>query len=480
MIDRSYGIPFGRVRSRNDHLVVDAQDLHGLKWSLDIHEAVFRGDLITEAFIDQTINLHQRADVAIALSTGCGNVLQNLRSIAYIAGTPPFTVMGERLEENHLPYSCLVRYSGISGRGRVGVELLTFNEFGNCRQMDKRKFVDGDLQDPGEESRWGFERELRWAVSGYPLILDGAKTSLETLAYDVSDYRHLWRLVQLETSLMEPLRSLQPEAARIPRRLEFYFGADQIRRGGLRFVQATKGKKVVFQTIVPFSREWVDNMCNVSQIDKNALDELIRGGDYFELDQDKLSIDLKTHGYFEKKSSEDVTQPGDFYLSRDRQECEMILLPAVYPHHIIGIDKERKVVNITISGLSGRSGVTIDDAQDLCVRADLQDAIILDNGNDVVARIRGGDVICHPTNIRQSTQTRLTGAIHFGYLHAEGLAAGAVRGFEVADTIATAQPLVRARQPEEFPESTTIDVPVPSSEPSEDGQQNDTVQEFDR
>ena len=108
-----------------------------------------------------------------------------------------------------------------------------------------------------------------------------------------------------------------------------------------------------------------------------------------------------------------MTQNGHFFVDIERRELSMKLLPAIYPHHIVGLNEKGQVVNISICGLSGRSGITILDAKSLCVNVGLTDALIFDNGNDVFARYEGKNPICHGKNNRQ---TRLTAALHFAEL----------------------------------------------------------------
>src|SRR5258707_7173716 len=91
LIERSYGIPFGRFRSDAAQMLSDADELHGYKWSIETHEAVFAADAATE----ERLKSHTQRRVPIEISTGLGNVLQNLRSLAYVDRTP-YMVVGER------------------------------------------------------------------------------------------------------------------------------------------------------------------------------------------------------------------------------------------------------------------------------------------------------------------------------------------------------------------------------------------------
>ena len=91
LIERSYGIPFGRFRSDAVRLLSDPNELHGYKWSIETHEAVFEADAAT----DMRLQHGEQRRVLIKLSTGLGNVLQNLRSVAYV-DRAPYMVVGER------------------------------------------------------------------------------------------------------------------------------------------------------------------------------------------------------------------------------------------------------------------------------------------------------------------------------------------------------------------------------------------------
>ena len=138
-------------------------------------------------------------------------------------------------------------------------------------------------------------------------------------------------------------------------------------------------------------------------------------------------MDFKKGGYIHKGKADDVKEPGDFFIDENNREIIIKLKPAIYPHHILGITEDHRVVNICIAGLSGRSGITIDGAKSLCKKIGLSDAIILDNGNDVITRFNGGNVICHKLNTRK---TRLTAALHFGFPRKSNESDNHFEGFE--------------------------------------------------
>lgn len=408
LIERSYGIPFGRFRNNAVKLVSDPEELHGYKWSVQTHEAVFEADVAT----DEHVRSGKPRPVPIDLSTGLGNVLQNLRAIAYV-DRATYMVVGER-PDHPPPYACLVQYTPTREKPQaVGVELLLFNELGGCQRVDKQLYSKEPV-DATTKAEPKFEDNIRWAVSGYPLIVGGAEVSLEATTRNVSDYRHVWRLPRLQATVVQHLaeKSRMPDAAK---RIEFYFGFDEIRERR-NFVLATRGDQITFPMELPMTEEWVETMCTVCDIPEDHLKNLPQFNKEryaIEFAPDELRKDFGSTDYVEKSNRNEVAEPGDFFIDPDRREIVVKLLPAIYPHHIVGIDEGERVVNITICGQSGRSGITIGDAKKLCAKLGLTDALIFDNGNDVFARLRGGHVISHAKNTRQ---TRLTAALHFAFL----------------------------------------------------------------
>ena len=58
------------------------------------------------------------------------------------------------------------------------------------------------------DAKPGIENEIQWAVSGYPLLLEGEEVPLEMIAESVTDYRHLWSLPKLQKSVVNHLALL--------------------------------------------------------------------------------------------------------------------------------------------------------------------------------------------------------------------------------------------------------------------------------
>jgi hypothetical protein len=406
MIERSYGIPFGRFRSDAVRLLSDANELHGFKWSIETHEAVFEADAAT----DVRLQSGMQRRVPIKLSTGIGNVLQNLRSVAYIDRTP-YMVVGER-PDHPPPYACLVEYSPNADR-QIGVELLLFNELGGCQQVEKKQYLESPVE-ATMDAKAKYEDAIRWAVSGYPLVLNSHAVTLELTTRNVSDFRHVWRLPKLQKSVVQHLAEASTDAD-TAKRIEFYFGFDEIREKRS-FVLATRNETLTLPLELAMTEEWVETMCNVCKIAESKLLQLSQFNKAryaILLSPEEVEMDFKETDYTKVDTREEVKRSGQFFIDIPRGELSVRLLPAIYPHHIVGLDEPGNVVNISICGQSGRSGITIDAAKSLCMEIGLTDALIFDNGNDVFARYEGKSPISHKANTRQ---TRLTAALHFAEL----------------------------------------------------------------
>lgn len=89
-IERKYGVPFGTLIGDPTRFICDPIELHGCKWGIEIHEAVFQNDALNDEFIGTG---SREGRVAIALSTGIGNVLQNLRTVAYVDGRLYYVIL---------------------------------------------------------------------------------------------------------------------------------------------------------------------------------------------------------------------------------------------------------------------------------------------------------------------------------------------------------------------------------------------------
>lgn len=58
--------------------------------------------------------------------------------------------------------------------------------------------------------------------------------------------------------------------------------------------------------------------------------------------------------------------------------------PGIYPHHLVGIRRDGSLFAVLVAGLSNRAGVTLSDAAEIMAGLGARDALIIDNGRDVM------------------------------------------------------------------------------------------------
>ena len=97
-------------------------------------------------------------------------------------------------------------------------------------------------------------------------------------------------------------------------------------------------------------------------------------------DENVIKKALADKGYQESNNG----NPGSYYLSGS--SVNIVFLPAIYCHSILGIDKQGELCSMYITGWSNNVGTTL---QSLCQLAAniFQDAILVNNGGDVFSLV---------------------------------------------------------------------------------------------
>jgi lysine 2-monooxygenase len=86
------------------------------------------------------------------------------------------------------------------------------------------------------------------------------------------------------------------------------------------------------------TQEWLETMCNVCEIEEARLqDDPHCKHHAFRFDPEELAKDFETTDYIRRQARDEVTREGDFYVDLERNEIVVKLLPAIYPHHIVGV-----------------------------------------------------------------------------------------------------------------------------------------------
>jgi hypothetical protein len=99
--------------------------------------------------------------------------------------------------------------------------------------------------------------------------------------------------------------------------------------------------------------------------------------------------------------------PGDFRI-RDGS-LDIIFRDGIYPHNMIGIREDGKLLSVVIRGLSNRVGVSVPGAAEIMEMLGAYDAIMIDNGGDVMMGY-GSDIVLGAT---EGERNRLRGMILF-------------------------------------------------------------------
>lgn len=394
-IDRSHGLPQSRLLNDCATVTWEPTRLHMAKLALATHEQLFLKSAENQLFVSAK---DKTPRVAISLSVGMGNLLINRDIVGFYRGRT-FRIHDQTLGRE---FPCLCAIEETPGAPlRLGVENIKFE-------------ADETVAKPG----------LRWAISGYPLRIDGENVDqAETLRF-VSDYRHAWRLPILHNSIGQYLvDGLKLEDDIKP---EFYFGFDELCTDEVRRGQAIRGAPVDFELNREVPAEWMDRTSAL--FDTNP-DELIAKCKIFKRKSDAYWLSLKTpdvrkdfdHKFARYSLAKGALKKGAYSIKSGTLTVK--LADAIYPHHIVGtfLDEDTKktyLVNISIGGSSGRTGVSIPEARQLCENAGLHGAIIFDNGFDVVARVWGSPAMAHPKNNRDA---RFTCALHVGQEHDQNL-----------------------------------------------------------
>ena len=114
-------------------------------------------------------------------------------------------------------------------------------------------------------------------------------------------------------------------------------------------------------------------------------------------DMNKIESALRDKGYYATK---EVNEEGQYRISGDK--IRIVFKSGSFPHNIIGIADDEKVISILVTGKSNTAGLVLDKADTLFKNIKekygitINDAILLDNGDDVMMRYKGKMIIKSP------------------------------------------------------------------------------------
>lgn len=143
-------------------------------------------------------------------------------------------------------------------------------------------------------------------------------------------------------------------------------------------------------------KRWMDAglgaLWNNGELDKEAVARALRG-EPVEVDIAQFGPDVVREAMHAKDYLEvdEPRKPGEYTLHRGTMR--VILREGIYPHNMIGIRPDGTVLSVVAGGLSSRAGLTIRGAARLMQSLGAQDALLLDNGGDVMMYFDGQQVL---------------------------------------------------------------------------------------
>lgn len=101
---------------------------------------------------------------------------------------------------------------------------------------------------------------------------------------------------------------------------------------------------------------------------------------------------INEKGYERVASREEVSY-GQFFIDRVQGTITIGFMRGINPHNISCIDNNGNLVSVVVAGKSNRIGITFREAQEVLKNMGMKDAIIFDNGADVMMTMKGKTVV---------------------------------------------------------------------------------------
>lgn len=144
------------------------------------------------------------------------------------------------------------------------------------------------------------------------------------------------------------------------------------------------------------------------RLDTVALEKALRGApvcvDVRQFSADSIRLVMDAKGYDETSSPKEIGQ----YSLQDGF-LRVVLKRGIYPHSMIGVRRDGSLISVAIEGLSNRVGVTICGAADIMKKIGAEDALLIDNGGDVMMSL-GNEMV---VSSREGCRNRLRSIIIF-------------------------------------------------------------------
>jgi len=225
------------------------------------------------------------------------------------------------------------------------------------------KFENGRVLLASEHTTDDITDRIKYAASGQRLAREHKRVKLSSILHQFYDLRHL----------LPALYYSDAQGAK------YAFGLDQLQ------ADEELRKLAVMKQPVDLRLE-IETISGIMKIDPQKL----------------KGEALLERGFDEVQDIGSVQRPGQYFISPDGRAITVIYRSNIYPHHMMGITEEGKVLSVIVTGLSGRVGISIEKASQLVVDIGLKDAILLSNGGDVVMQYFGEMVVASSENRHRS------------------------------------------------------------------------------
>jgi len=279
-------------------------------------------------------------DRKIVAWVGNGNLLSNPHFVGYAEGKL-YRLRSECGAMQNRPYTSLVVRKPGEGK-RVSIDTLRYE----CppAAVTIRNGAGADIT-----------AQVECATFGQHLVRDGeaigdAELKAMALAGQFYDLRHLFLFGRIRMGTRDEQRWLDAGLA------AFWDG-----HGGL------------------------DTDCLERAMDGQSIDV-----DVSSLDSAAIHLAMDEKGY---DQAVEPRQPGQYTVKGGRMR--VVLLEGIYPHNLIGIRRDDSVISVVLRGQSNRVGVTICGAAKIMRDLGAWNALLLDNGGDVVMAL-GDEHILEP------------------------------------------------------------------------------------
>ncbi|MBL0059630.1 MAG: 4-alpha-glucanotransferase [Elusimicrobia bacterium] len=123
------------------------------------------------------------------------------------------------------------------------------------------------------------------------------------------------------------------------------------------------------------------------------------------LDLPRVEEKFREWGYQRKKETLEVKKPGDYFMDELKNTATVRLLPGFHPHTVIGEDKDKRLVVVTVLGETNQRGADLRQLAAALAKQGVRRALMVANGKDVLVLQASGQLAVK--NVRRKVSALL-------------------------------------------------------------------------